>query len=517
MEEVCCGDDWQQTVFYMELLKREKQSILRFGILYLLAVSSILRTAVHYKDDIGRAWEGYRRWYQASRYVNDVLSVLLHADIRIGDISPFGQLFAVLVMAVSSVLLIRVFTDRAVTWKYLAAAAPLALSPYFLECFTFQFDAPYMALSVLFSLIPFLFQKKSRRIFTIVSIICLLLMCMTYQTASGIFPMIIVFRIYTEWNSGRSSLKDGLIRALPSAAVYLAVLISYRIFLVRELPFYSEAAVPSGKAFFSNFLVRYLYYYWRILRDLKVGWLLLIIVTAAAWWGIMVFVSGRRKWASFFMGGLTLLSASVFAGGVYLFFKENQTQPRMMFGFGVFLAVLGVTGVNALEKRHFYAILCAALSWCFFTFSLNFGNVLGEQQRYSQLVTGTLLSDLNRLKIMKNGQKKELIIHGDAGLSPAAGNACENCTILYRLLHSTLGEYRWSEYTLRRYYDLPDIIKAGDDGGDAELPLLADTVYYKIRGDDSHLEILFPKSWADAEPADNPPAAFVRRITGLAD
>lgn len=42
----------------------------------------------------------------------------------------------------------------------IAAVVPLGLSPWFLECFSYKFDSPYMALSVLASVIPFIFGRR---------------------------------------------------------------------------------------------------------------------------------------------------------------------------------------------------------------------------------------------------------------------------------------------------------------------------------------------------------------------
>ena len=172
--------------------KEDRRALLGIWVLYTLSLSSLLRAAVHYKDDAGRAMEGYRRWYQSSRYVSDVLSVILHAGRRLGDMAPLGQLLAVFIMAASSVCLIRIFTEKPIGWREAAAAAPLALSPYFLECFSFQYDSPYMALSVLVCLLPFFFRKRGIRAYALTSVICLILMCMLYQTSSGIYPLVVL-------------------------------------------------------------------------------------------------------------------------------------------------------------------------------------------------------------------------------------------------------------------------------------------------------------------------------------
>ena len=49
-----------------------------------------------------------------------------------------------------------------------------------------------MALSILASVLPLLFYQKRWMWYSLSVVVCMLVMCMTYQAASGIFPMFVV-------------------------------------------------------------------------------------------------------------------------------------------------------------------------------------------------------------------------------------------------------------------------------------------------------------------------------------
>lgn len=125
----------------------------------LIAMIPLLQADFHYRDDLGRAAIGYRLWADFSRYVSEYGSVVLHAGKYLTDISPMPQMLAALVMAISCAVVIRCFkrdrNEQATFWEIIAVL-PLALSPYFMECLSYQYDSPYMAAAVFFSVAPVL-------------------------------------------------------------------------------------------------------------------------------------------------------------------------------------------------------------------------------------------------------------------------------------------------------------------------------------------------------------------------
>ena len=90
--------------------KKYKIPFIIIGLLLLLSVSSILRANFKYVDDIGRTVNGYRGWSNFSRYLSSFLSIFLHGDTYLTDISPLPQILAIVLMSISSVLLLHLFS-----------------------------------------------------------------------------------------------------------------------------------------------------------------------------------------------------------------------------------------------------------------------------------------------------------------------------------------------------------------------------------------------------------------------
>lgn len=210
----------------------------------LLALSALLRTGMTYRDDLWRAVDGYRNWYLGNRYINDILSAMLHAGCKISDISPLPQILAVFIASIAAYLTILIFADgKRIGWLQITAALPRVLFPYFLVCLSYKFDAPYMALSVLAGTVPLLYVQNRARSYFLASFLGTLLTCMTYQASLGIYPVLVLFLIFGYWMKGKW--KAGkCFRILGISIVsYLGALVIYRILFVRYVIPYAQGKV----------------------------------------------------------------------------------------------------------------------------------------------------------------------------------------------------------------------------------------------------------------------------------
>ena len=134
-------------------------------IIYCIALVPIVRANFNYIDDLGRAVYGYSDFEYFSRFSASYLSKLIHTDTHLYDISPLTQIIAALIISLASVITLHAFArEKKISPVSIIGVLPLGLSPYFLECFSYKYDSPYMALSVLSSVFPLLFinEKKSR-------------------------------------------------------------------------------------------------------------------------------------------------------------------------------------------------------------------------------------------------------------------------------------------------------------------------------------------------------------------
>lgn len=463
----------------------------------LIAMIPLLQADFHYRDDLGRAAIGYRLWADFSRYVSEYGSVVLHAGKYLTDISPIPQLLAAVVMAVCCAVVIRSFkrdrNEQATLWEVIAVL-PLALSPYFMECLSYQYDSPYMALSVLFSVAPFVLPVWSGAAYCIASACCTLMMCISYQAASGIYPMLVVFLAVRKWNEAKRG--EAVRFAVQSALSYAAGLAVFALVLMPKVDSYVQTSMlPAAQmlpGFFENLAA-----FWRmVISDFKKAWLGLVGLVLACY----VLSSAWRAKGNRLLAGVVaaagLAMAAVLAFGVYPALSAPLIEPRAMFGAGALIAFAGVSACGG-KRAPLARVSCLALSWCFFVFALTYGNALAEQKRYAQMRTELVLSDLNDLPVMNNGQIKVVTISGDIGLAPVVEKIPDNQGVLNKMIPTLFSEEPWGENGLYCYEGMKDVVMLEDasfildqqDITQLDLPVVKDTMYHTIRSNGQYVVI----------------------------
>lgn len=465
----------------------------------LAAAIPLLQANFNYLDDLGRVAIGYRQWDNYSRYVSEFGSVFLHAGTHLTDISPLPQLLAIAIMAASGILAICCLkTDKGarITAFDIAAVLPLAISPYFLECLSYKFDAPYMAFSVLISVFPvWVYTRQGEKWpFLLTSILCTLLMCLSYQAASGIYPMLIAFTAFSLWNSGQ--VKDAFRLAFQAALCYLTGLFIFKFLCMPSIDTYVSTSILPLPELIPGFIAQLKEYAALILTDFKKIWLLLFALLSLLYALLSACHSRQNRILAFFMSILMLAIGFCLAFGVYPALAVALEQPRAMFGFGAliaFIAVRAVDGKHAALPR-----LCAfALSWCFLTFACTYGNALIEQKRFAESRIQLVLQDLNELPEMNSGAFRVVDVQGDIGYAPVVKRIPDNQRILSRLVPTLFSGEDWGENYIYCFYGIQNIAMLEDgsyildhtDITKLDLPVIKDTMFHTIRADNDHMVI----------------------------
>lgn len=477
---------------------------------YLLLVA-ILMTAMiplfmanfNYLDDLGRTAIGYRLWDNYSRYISEYASILVHAGTYLTDISPIPQILAVLIMAASSLMVIVCLKGehRAISVFDIIAVLPLTLSPYFLECLSYKFDAPYMAFSVFASVFPVWIYTCLGKgwPFFLSSILGTLCMCLSYQAASGIYPMLIVWVAFSRWNCRQT--KEAIALALQAALCYLAGLLIFQLACMPSVDSYVSTSILPLSQLIPGFLSQLQSYARLIVSDFKKFWLLLIAVLSLFFVFHSVMDSKQNRFLTFFISVLALVVAYSLAFGVYPALAVSLESPRAMFGFGAWIALIAVSAVQT--KRAVLSRFCAfALSWCFFTFACTYGNALIEQKRFAKSRIQLVLQDLNDLPVMNNGKLKAVAVNGDVGYAPVIERIPRNQGILLRLIPTLFSGNDWGENYFYCFYGIKDIAMLEDgsyvldqmDITKLDLPVLKDTMFHTIRGNNEYLVIDLKKT-----------------------
>lgn len=473
----------------METLSQhfEKCSLGRAAVIlflvYFIALFPVIRANYNYIDDSGRVFSGYAGWDDFSRYLSNFLSSFIHCEDYLSDISPLPQIIAMLVLVLASVVVVRVFkgSGRRISLWDLISVLPLGLSPYFLENISYKFDAPYMALSVLASVVPLLFCEKKRLVYIGTVFLGILVVCMTYQAASGIFPMAVILLAFQKWCKKEKQGREILTFVFDSVIAYVAALGIFSLFLMKPVDDYVSNDIASISNIFSNYQ-RYLSL---VKSDFHPLWGVLVLALVIWYIAMSVSNSKQSKAITFFLSVFVTIFSALLSFGIYPALAAPLTAPRAMYGVGAFIAFMGVGNIAEKDKRLPLRVVTIMIAWVFMTFAATYGNALAAQQEYEDFRREEVLSDLSDLEEFYGSDAiKTVQINGSVGYAPAIRETVSQYGILQRLVPIQFREkWSWGLQKFRDYYGLSEEIICNSGQyleGYSDWPVLQETFYHTI-------------------------------------
>lgn len=473
------------------------------ALIYLIGISAIILAGVHYADDVARTNYGYSGWAGFSRYFSTLMAFGLHADGYLANIYPLPQILAIIILAFASVLLVcivadkNVFKEKPSKWIwYLIAVLPLGLSPYMLECLSYQYDAPYMAISVLFAILPLLFRKCSKWIYGLAIFLCVIVVCTSYQAAIGIIPMLVVFVAAKEWSQNKKAEKKwgNLKYVLFSAAIFIVSLLIFQKFLMKPRDAYASNSLPELQNIIPEFFQHLGQFFELLFTDFKIWWLILIAIICVGFVVLFVTRSKKNKVLASFSALFVVAFVMVMSFAFYAVLDKPLYATRAMYPVGVALAIICVFVVSGKEiVAKIVNVPIVVISWCFLIFALTFGNALREQNDYRNTMENMVISDLNQLSVMQDDSVKHIQVSGNLGFSPVVLHMPQNYKILERLLMPTFSQYvPWMAAKITTRSGMANLVY--DENVDLKsmnLPKLKSTVFYDIYGDKENILVVF--------------------------
>ena len=246
-------------------------------IIYMVAFYPIIRANFNYLDDLERVNVGYRGWLGFSRYISEFFSIFIHTSRYLTDISPLTQIIATIFLTLSSVIVLHLFNkNKKANFINIISVLPIGLCPYFLECISYKYDSPYMALSILVSVFPFLFYNKNSKNIFYPIMVCLgtIMMCLSYQASSGIIPLVALFLGFELWKNDKP--KELLKFLIITASSYLMGLIIFKLFIFSPVDEYVSNQIFQLKDLIPGFFNNLKVYYTCLISDFRNVWLLFI-------------------------------------------------------------------------------------------------------------------------------------------------------------------------------------------------------------------------------------------------
>ncbi|MGX7243474.1 glucosyltransferase domain-containing protein, partial [Enterococcus quebecensis] len=173
---------------------KENRSLLLMTVLiYQVPILAIGIINFPYLDDTARQITGatdFARSY--SRWVSEIASWFVQGSRHLTDLGLTTHIITGLILAAASIIVVYCLNKKKLEVLPLIASTLIGLNPWFLQSVSFRFDSPYMALSIFFSVLPFLWWEKRSKTFFILSIISIFFMCNTYQASSGIYIIMVL-------------------------------------------------------------------------------------------------------------------------------------------------------------------------------------------------------------------------------------------------------------------------------------------------------------------------------------
>lgn len=489
-----CVDLFKRAVVYC----REKAKIywkpfLILLIIHLAAMLPLILADGLYADDGARTYQMYGFSTTFARHLEKYLSYFLWAGKKFPNISPLPQLLAAVLNAVNALLALRILTGKQKykVWEY-AAILPMALSPYCMQCMSYQYDACFMSLSVTFCLVPFLFLREDGRgkllPYGIASFVGMLCMLLIYQVSWCVYPMLVAFLCLLYWNRGDSYKSIGKFLLISVISCVLATLCFWLIYLAtgEEIAY----ADPTLNLSFSFVLEKYETWFEIAYTSLLDQWVLLFVVLAVFFIIATIVSSKRQKWLAGIFSVLILGITFILSFGLYPWMSTTANVIRYMLGVGIWMAFIAILAVQ-LHRDVVAKIAAIALGWCLFVFQYIYGNVVEEQIEYGESIEQAVIDDLNELDLDYASGQIESQYEGGIGTAPVVyklsdemRTAIQNISVKFFVTVQPPWDSATCEIDI-----LFNMTRASEDLTEMDLPLVVETYYYNIYADDTHVLI----------------------------
>jgi len=474
--------------------KKQIYLLLIITAIYMITYYTIFRANFNYIDDLSRTMFGYRGWKNFSRYFSEFFSIILNTNKYLTDISPLTQIIACIILAICGIVLLNLFDkNKKLNFFSIIAVLFIGLNPFFLECISYKYDSPYMAFSILVSIIPFIFYKKGLNIknqipFIITSIVGTLLMCMSYQASSGIFPLIALFLSFKYWNDSND--KEWLKIILISSVSYIIGILVFKCFIMTPVSTYVSTEIYPFNQMISGIMFNLTQYYSLIFNNFNLIWLIFILILFVFFPISVVTSTKRNKSVAFIISIVLIIISSIICFGLYIVMQKITFVPRIMYGFCFLITLIVLYSLNC-KFNGISKVFSTCLIYCFIVLAFTYGNALNYQKEYTLFRINNIVDGLNEIDYMKDSSVKNFKIVSNPIYSPVVENENKLYSRMIKILVPTfLGStgWVWDYYYLLNYYNIKNL-KVNDSIDDTNLPILKDTFYYTIKGNENNIVV----------------------------
>ncbi|MFA5663578.1 glucosyltransferase domain-containing protein [Castellaniella sp.] len=347
-----------------------------FAVMVLAYLSLLRIDGYYFADDNFKKISGFPAFLHLNRYLAEYLLRGLGFSEHAFDYSPLLQLACLACMALAAVTLVKIVAGRLTLFPVIMSAV-LAVYPLFYENMAYTYDSAFMGLSVLASLLPFLFVADTL-VFALVSVIGLLVMMTTYQLSSGVYLVGLAALAWRMAGAGTHAGRAVLKIAGVALGSWVLAMVLYRVLLHREYHGYISTdmlawpdllpGVLGNLRAYLDMFIEFIGYNWVLYFT---GLLLMLLLLRHAWPVPRLLVTA-----------LLLAAMLALAPGLPLLLQDLVFAPRYMMGFNVVLAVV----VIGLAHRASWALKSVLGVFLVGLVGLTavYGNAMGDQWVYDR-------------------------------------------------------------------------------------------------------------------------------------
>ncbi len=489
-----------------EFLKINQKKVFAIFAIYCIGMCSIGIVNYPYIDDTLRRLNGSTGFATSySRFFSEYAAYLVQGSRHLTDLGLTTFILSALIMTAVSLILLYIYQHHkedkgTISWLPAIASVFIGLNPWFLSCISFRFDNPYMCLSVLVSVVPFLFFYQKEMIFFAVSALGIFLMCNSYQASSGIYLVVFLTMLFLELLN-KSDLKSDLGKVIRKcfigAAAYIAGMLAFAVEM-KFNPYLAQRGDIINLAPLKEMpraILRNLYGYFETYKEqCSRLWICIFVLIIAIFILQMLQACICDKKIAFILICVYLLLASVLSYGAYMLFSMCLARGQIRYAYGLAFFVgclLILLGETRAEKKYFpYMQGLTVILSVYYTLSFVFAyaNVLESQKESFESYSAILAGDLNPYL---TGDNKELYLSKMCGNSKIYGNALVNYPILAYLVPNNELIYWPNTVWFNTLTDLNVNVSQFDFSSDeaASLELLESDKLWNIYGQDDKLYV----------------------------
>lgn len=463
-------------------------------VIVLITYTTLMLANYDFVDDMRRIANGSIEWISFSRYISEFSSILLHTNFRLNDLAPYTQILAIFILAFTSYLVASIYSNGKISFSIMMASLLSVTCPFIFMNVIYKFDSPYMALSILFAVLPFLFVNDQKS-FIFWSLICNMLVMTSYQASNSVYIEMSILWGFLLWQ--RKENRKFLIFLVTAVLCYIVSLVIFKLLImVPEEASHNDIVSASATLnLFDSLILNFKAYFKQVFENWGNLWIKLFSIGTIILFPINTLNNTKQnKVISILMSVLVLLLMFGLSFGAYLILKNSIISTRAFMGFGFAISLIAVYNCISIKskKQKINSVITCCLLYGFIIAGIVFGNAYRKHEKYENFRVTLLFNDLNDL--LSADSKPSMVVTGSMGTSGYNYFVQKNYNFVPVNMMAGYMLYACQDYNMNVYFPAGDL-SAKDELSEEEykkymdLPLIKETYYHNIYGDNDMFRV----------------------------